>query len=329
MWRSTIGLIVILSLGALVSPLTSDAQQPGKVFRLGFLFPGTAAFGSLRLEPLRQRLRELGYLEGQNFSIEYRWADGKLDRLPELAAELVQLHVDAIMTAAMPAAQAVQSATRTIPIVMVDPGDPVSTGLVVSLARPGGNATGLSSISPDLSAKNLEILWEAVPQLSRVAFLWNAASRDAELALHAVQSAARALGIEIQSVNVHGAEEFERAFAAVTREHAAALLVFPDPLTFSHRGRIVDFAVTHQLPAMFGAREFVDAGGLMSYGPNFPDMFQRAAIYVDKILKGAKPADIPVEQPMKFELIINRKTAEALGLTLPATLLFRADEVIK
>jgi len=321
--------LVTLVLGILLAPLTSDAQPSTKIPRVGFLFPGTSSLASLRLEPFRQALRELGYVEGQNLTLENRWAEGQLERLPDLAADLVRLKVDVILTAATPAAHAAKNATTTIPIVMVDPGDPVGTGLIASLAKPGGNTTGLSSTTPDVAAKNLELLKEAVPQGSRVAFLWNAVSPAAGLAWKAAQDAAPALGIQLQSVEVRSAGEFESAFAAITTQRTDGLIVFPDPLTFTHRGQIVDFAAQSRLPAMFGAREFVDAGGLMSYGPSFPDMFRRAAVFVDKILKGAKPADLPVEQPMKFELVINLKTAKELGLTIPPTLLFQADEVIR
>jgi putative ABC transport system substrate-binding protein len=322
-------LSMALALSLLTAPLAADAQLSAQVLRIGFLFPGPASLAYPRLEPFRQALRALGYIEGQNIAIETRWAEGKLDRLPELATELVRLKVNVIMTAATPAAKAAKHATTTIPIVMVDPGAPVSTGLVASLARPGGNATGLSSVTPDVAAKNLELLKVAVPQVCSVAFLWNAASPVAELALKEVQVAARVLAVQLQSVDVRGADAFESAFAAITQARADAVMVFPDPLTFTHQGQIVEFAVKSQLPAMFGAREFVEAGGLMSYVPNFPDLFRRAAIYVDKILKGAKPVDLPVEQPTKFELVINLKTAEALGLTIPPTLLFQATEVIQ
>jgi len=321
-------LTVTLAL-SLVAPLAADAQPLTKVPRVGFLFPGSAALASLRLESFRQALRELGYVEGQNLTIENRWAEGQVERLPDLAADLVRLHVDVILTAATPAAKAAKNATNTIPIVMVDPGDPVGTGLIASLAKPGGNTTGLSSTTPDVAAKNLELLKEAVPHSSLVAFLRNAVSPAAGLAWKATQVAAPALRVQLQSVEVRSADEFATGFATITSERADALIVFPDPLTFTHRGQIVDFAAQSRLPAMFGAREFVDAGGLISYGPSFPDMFRRAATYVDKILKGAKPADLPVEQPMKFELVINLKTAQALGLTIPPTLLFQATEVIR
>jgi putative ABC transport system substrate-binding protein len=322
-------LIRFIALLTLAAPLAAEAQPARKVFRIGFLFPGTSAFAAVRLEPFRQRLGELGYVEGQHYVLESRAAEGQPDRLPSLAADLVRLPVDVIVVAATGAAKAAKNATGTTPIVMVDPGDPVSAGLVANLAQPGGNMTGLSSVTPDLVAKNLQLLKDAVPELPQVAFLWNVATSTGAHALQEMQKATQRLGIHLHSVEVRGPDDFETAFAAMRRTQPTALLVFPDPLTFSHRGAIVDFAVKHGLPTMFGAREFVESGGLMSYGPSFPDMFQRAATYVDKILKGTKPADLPVEQPMKFELIINLKTAKALGLTMPPTLLFQADEVIQ
>jgi putative ABC transport system substrate-binding protein len=234
-----------------------------------------------------------------------------------------------MVTAATSAAQAAKNMTSTIPIVFVDPGDPVGTGLVTSLAHPGGNATGLSSVTPDLVTKNLQLLKQAIPELASVAFMWNAALDTGAHALQEMRGATQRLGVQLYSVTVRSSDDFARAFAAITQAHAMALLVFPDPLTFSHRGVIVDFALKNKLPVMFGAREFVDTGGLMSYGPNFPDMFRRAADYVDKILQGVRPANLPVEQPMKFELVINLKSAQAMGRTMPPTLLFQADEVIK
>ena len=329
MWYRAVGCIVTLTLSLGVTPLIANAQQAKHVFRIGFLFPGTAAFAAVRLAPLRQHLRELGYLEGQDLVVESRAAEGQPDRLPALAAELVQLRVDVLVAAATSAAKAAKNATNTIPIVLVDPGDPVSTGLVASLAQPGGNATGLSSATPDVVAINVQFLKEAVPELASVAFVWNAGLAAGARALQEMQGATQRLGLQLHAVEVRSPDDFERAFAAITQAHAGALFVFPDPLTFSHRAAIVDFAHKSKLPAMFGAREFVDAGGLMSYGPNFPAMFQRAATYVDKILKGARPADLPVEQPMKFELVINLKTAQALGITIPPIVLFQADEVIQ
>jgi len=330
MLRST-ALVATIGLGILAAPLAAEAQRAAKVPVVGYLHPG-AASGSLvrlRVDEVRQGLRELGWVEGRNIAIEYRWAEGKFERFPDLAADLVRLKVDVIVTAGTEAALIAKRATSMIPIVMVDPGDPVASGLVASLAHPGGNATGLTTITPDLAAKRLQLLKEAVPKISRVAVLWNSALPAAEVALNEMQAAAVALGVELQSVKVQGPSEFENAFAAITKERTAALIVFPDPLTFIHRELIVNFAAKNRISAMSGAREFVDAGGLMSYGPNYPDMFRRAATYVDKILKGAKPADLPVEQPTRFELVINLKTAKALGLTIPQSILVRADQVIQ
>jgi len=306
-------------------------QQPGKVPRIGILAPGIGAPSFIipyRLEPFRRGLRESGYVEGQTVLVEYRFAGGKPERLAEFAAELVQLQVDVIVTAATPAAKAAKAATSTIPIVMVDPGDPVGAGLVQSLARPGGNATALTSVTPDLAAKRLQLLKDIAPGADRVAVVWNSAIPPAEVALSELQDAARMLHIHLEPVEVQDAEGLAASLVAL-KNRAMAVLVFPDPLTFNHRELIVEFAAKHRVPAMFGAKEFVDAGGLASYGPSYPDMFQRAGIQVSRILKGAKPADLPVEQPMKFELILNLKTAEALGLTVPPTLLFQADEVIR
>jgi putative ABC transport system substrate-binding protein len=318
--------------GLLTAPLIAQAQQGAKLPRVGYLSPGTGDPSSYaipyRLEPFRRGLRELGYVEGHTIVVEYRYAGGKVERLAELAAELVDLKVDVIVTAATPAARAAKKATSTIPIVMVDPGDPVALGLVQSLARPGGNATALTSFAPELAGKRLQLLTEMAPGISRVAVVWNSAIPPAEVALNELREAARTLRIQIESVEVQGAEGLARGLAAL-KERAMALLVFPDPLTFNNRDTIVEFAARARVPAMFGAREFVDVGGLMCYGPSYPDMFQRAGVQVGRILKGAKPADLPVEQPTKFELVINMKTAKALGLTVPQAILARADQVIQ
>jgi putative ABC transport system substrate-binding protein len=282
------------------------------------------------LDAFRQQLRQLGYVEGQNLVIEYRWAADRDDQLPRLAADLVQLKVDVIVVEGhTPAIQAAKQATSTIPIVMAVSGDPVNTGLVESLARPGGNVTGLSLLTPDLAPKRLELLKEAVPTLARVAVLWNAANPVKVLDWHETQAAASALGLQLQSLAVRGPTDFDGAFAATTRDRADALVVLPDGLINSHRKQIVDFAMTSRLPGMYPYREFVAAGGLMSYAPSYVDLFRRAAVYVDRILQGAKPADLPVEQPIKFELVLNLKTAQALGITIPPMLLFQADEVIR
>ncbi len=326
--RTTAGLIVALAL--LAAPLAADAQQPGKVPRIGFLWassPSDPASQRYR-EVFRRGLRDLGYIEGQNIAIESRSAEGKYDRLPGLAAELVRLQVDVIVAVGA-AAPAAKQATTTTPIVMVGAGAAVEAGLVASLARPGGNITGLTQMLPELTAKRLELLKEAVPKVSRVAVLWNSANPVKALDWREIQVAARALGVTLQSVEVQEPDEFDRALAAIPRGHPDALITLDDSLTFLHRTRIVNVAAKSRLPAMYGLTAFAEAGGLMAYGPNVPDLFRRAATFVDKILKGAKPADLPVEQPTRFELVVNLKTAKALGLTIPQSVLIRADQVIQ
>ena len=317
--------MVLLALG-----VTAEAQQPKKIAKIGYLLPSTPAAAAHLLEAFRQGLRELGYVEGKTLVLELRYGEARTERLPELARELVGLKVDVIVTATDVAIAAVKRETQTIPIVMGNSSDPVGTGFVASLARPGGNITGLSSISPELSGKRLELLKEVVPGLSRVAFLWNPDIRGALLDYNQTESAARSLGLQLQSVEVPRAEDFDRAFAAVTKARAQALIVpGVNPLAFANRSQIASFAQTNRLPSMFAQKEYVDAGGLMSYGPSTPDMHRRAATYVDKILKGTKPADLPVEQPIKFEFIINLKAAKQIGLTIPPNVLARADKVIK
>ena len=316
-------LAVALALGLLAAPLAAEAQQAAKVARIGYLATNLAASPHLR-EAFRQGLRDLGYVEGRNVVIEYRDAEGKLERLPALAAELVALKVDVIVAAGTPAALAAKQATRTLPIVFAAAADPVTSGLVTSLARPGGNVTGLSSLAPELVGKRLELLKQAVPGVSRVAVLWQPGAlgeRTEKDMLKGAEVAARALGVRLQFVEARGPADFDRAFSDMTRARAGALTVLPSTMFFSERRRLVDLAAKNRLPAVYPLREFVDAGGLMSYGPNLADLFRRAATYVDKILKGAKPADLPVEQPTKFELVINLKTAKALGLTIPPSLL--------
>jgi len=314
----------------LAAPLAAGAQQPAKVPRIGYLSPLSPPADSIRIEAFRQGLRDLGYVEGQNIAIEYRYAEGRFDRLPDLAAELVRLKVEVIVAASTPGILAAKNATSTIPIVMTLSADPVPTGLVSSLARPGGNITGLSLLSGELNQKRLELLKEVVPNLSRVAALWNPANPASRFQLKETEAAARVLGVQLQPLEVRGPDpDFEGAFQAATRGRAGALITPDDLLIFIHRTRIVDFAAKKRLPAMHGFRELADAGGLMSYTANRPHLFRGAAMYVDKILKGAKPADLPVEQPTKFELVINLKTAKALGLTIPPSLLGRADEVIQ
>jgi len=319
----------ILSL--LVAPLTAEAQ-PSKVHRVDFLVGRSPIEPDPTLEAFRQGLRDLGYVEGQNLIIEYRGAEGSLERLRDLASELVQRKVDVMVTpGGAVVIRAAQHATRTIPIVMVGAGDPVAEGFVVSLARPGGNITGLSLLSEGLPGKRLEILKEAVPQSMRVAVLANPASATYASAMHNLTVAAGALGLHLRVVELHSPDELDTAFAAMTRAGADALLVAADPLLINPllSGRIADLAAKSRLPAMYSRKFFVEAGGLMSYGPNNLDISRHAATYVDKILKGAKPADLPVEQPMKFELIINLKAAKALGMTMPPSLLLQADEVIQ
>jgi putative ABC transport system substrate-binding protein len=317
-----------LTLGTLALPLAAQAQQAGKVPRIGFLHYGSPG-PSPEVEAFRQGLRELGYVEGQNVAIEYRFASGQVERLPELAAELVRLKLDVIVTPTTPASLAAKQATSTIPIVFAGVADAVGAGLIASFARPGGNITGLASISAELGGKRLELLKQVAPKASRVAVLYNPADRSNVLALKELQKSAPALGLRLQPLEVRGPGEFEGAFVAMTRERAHALFGAAGVLTFEHRKAIVDLAAKNRIPAMWGHRQFVDAGGLMSYAVNWYDQLRRTATFVDKILKGAKPADLPVEQPTKFELVINLKAAKALGLTISPSLLQRADEVIQ
>jgi ABC-type uncharacterized transport system substrate-binding protein len=331
----TLGLIALLALGLLAAllgaaaPRAADAQQSKTVPRIGVLWANAPTVASPLAEAFRQGLRELGYVEGQHIALEERWAEDRLDRLPALAAELVQRNVDLIVTGATVPIQAVQHATKTIPIIMAMSNDPVESGFVASLARPGGNITGLSLVSPEVSEKRLELLKEVIPTISRVAVLWNAANPSHPLLLRETEAAARVLRVQLQALEARGPAEFDRAFLAMTREHVGALVVLPDTMFRAQQRRLVDLAAQSRLPTMYWSRELADAGGLMSYGANIPAMFRRAATFVDKVLKGAKPADLPVEQPMKFEFIINLKTAQALGLTIPPTLLFQADEVLR
>lgn len=326
MRRSALGLIVTLALGIL-QPISAHGQQPRKVPRIGFLC--ALAGPSTHTEGFQEGLRELGYVEGKNIAIEYRFAAGRADRFRDLAAELVRLNVDLIVVASAPAIEPTKNTTKTIPIVMAQSEDPIGSGFVASLARPGGNVTGLSTLSPELSGKRLELLKEAVPKLSRVAVLWNAANPVAALQLRETEVAARALGVQLQSLEVRGPNDLEPAFSAMARGRAEALVVLPDLMFFDHQRRLADLTAWSRLAVIYEEREFVEAGGLMAYGPNYKDLFRRAAAYVNKILKGAKPADLPVEQPTRFELVINLSTARALGLTIPQSLLVRADAVIQ
>jgi putative ABC transport system substrate-binding protein len=321
-------LIALLAAAVLVVPLAGEAQQAATLPRIGFLFP--ASLSDPRIPPFpqafRQGLHELGYVEGQNIAIEFRWAEGQYDRLPGLAAELVRLKVNVIVAAGAPAIQAAKQATETIPIILMNVGDPVASGIVASLARPGGNITGLSLMSPELVGKQLELLKEVVPKVSRVALLGNPANPMTALLVRHAQDAAMALGVRLQPLEARDPSEIDKAFAAITTERAGAVIVLADTVLLDHRARIADHAIRRRLPTV---SQFAEAGGLLTYGPNLSDQYRRAATYVDKILKGAKPGDLPVEQPTMFELVINLKTARALGLTIPQALLLRADRVIQ
>jgi ABC-type uncharacterized transport system substrate-binding protein len=316
-----------LSGAAAVWPLAARAQQSGKRYTIGYLSAGSANFPLIAV--FSDALRELGWVEGKNLVFEYRYAENRPERLPELAAELVGLKVDVIATGGTLAPQVAKRVTTTIPIVMAAAGDPLGSGLIDSLARPGGNVTGMSLMAPDLGGKRLELLKELLPKVSRVAVLWNATNPYSALVFRETQAAARILRIAVQSLDVGRPADFDGAFESVRRQRPDALITVEDPLTIGHRTRIAEFAAGQNLPSLHGVREFAEAGGLMSYGASLADLFRRAAGYVDKILGGAKPADLPVQQPTKFELVINLKTAKALGLTMPDTLLARADEVIE
>jgi len=309
-------------------PLAARAQQAGKIPRIGYLSPATEL--SPRDRNFLQALRGLGYVEGKNILIEYRFAGGKFKRLPGLAAELVRLNVDVIVAVVTQASLAAKAATKTIPVVMLDVSDPVASGLVTSLARPGGNVTGTSSQTAEVSGKSLQLLKEVVPKLSRVAVLWNPANAIFQTQmLKATERAVGVLGLQLREVGARGPAELDRAFETIAKASVGALLVLADPTLIVHKARIIDFAAKHRLPAIYGIEGHSEAGGLMSYAPDMAGQFHRAAYYVDKIRKGAKPADLPVEQPTKFQLAINLKTAKALGLSIPLPLLGRADKVIE
>ncbi len=318
----------------LAAPLAAQATQAGKIYRIGILgnVPLTAREGARLWEAFIQGLRELGYVEGRNLVIEYRPAEGRPERLSALAAELVALEVDVIVAPSTPATLAAKQATSTLPIVFIGAGEPVTSGLVTSLARPGGNVTGLSILSTDLIGKWLELLQQAIPGVRRVAVLWQPGAMDERTEqdmFKGAELAARALGMQLQFVEARRPADFARAFSDMTRANAGALTVRPAPMFITERRHLVDLAAKNRLPAVYAWREFVEAGGLMAYGPNGADLYQHAATYVDKILKGTKPGDLPVEQPTRFELVINLKTAKALGLTMPPSLLQRADQVIE
>ena len=319
----------LIATGAFLAASLARAQPAGKVFRIGFLGNSTAALEVNLVGPFREGLRDLGYVEGRNVLIEYRWAEGKYERFPALIAELIALKVEVIVTAGTPASLAVKDATTSIPLVMVAVGDPVGSDLVASLARPGGNFTGLVSIAPDLEGKRLELLTEVVPKLSHVAFLLNPANAFHVTSEKQARAAAKALHLKVGFVAVRAESEFDRAFQAISNQRPGALVMLADRLFLHHRARIVDFAARNRLPTVYAYTELVEAGGLMSFGPSYPGMHRRAAYFVDRILKGVKPADLPMEQPSKFELVINLKTAKALGLTIPRLVLLRADQVIE
>src|SRR6266545_5591979 len=321
----------VFALGAIFLTLSfpSEAQQPAKVPRIGFLFVTSLSTISARIEALRQGLRELGYVEGKNIVIELRSAEGKLDRVPALAAELVRLEVAVIVTGGATDTRAAKEATNTIPIVMAQDSDPVGSGFVASLARPGGNITGLSTLAPEVSGKQLEFLKEIVPKLSRVAVVGASTEPGNAQALREVEVAAGAFGVQLQHLDVRDPKDIETAFRAATKGRADAILMLNSPVLNPHRTQIVNLAVKSRLPVIYGQPEFLEAGGLMTYSASFTDLFRRAATYVDKILKGAKPVELPVEQPTKFEFIINLKAATQIGLTIPPNVLVRADKVIK
>jgi putative ABC transport system substrate-binding protein len=319
---------VALALAILIVPLGAGAQQgAAKVYRIGYVRAERPP--AVDIEAFREGLRAHGYVERTNVVVEYRWADGNEERLRSLVAELLRLKVDLIVTSAPAATRVAKEATTTIPIVMVLVADPVSFGFVASLARPGGNITGFAFLLPEISGKRLELLKEVAPKLSRVAVLWNAANPYKPVDLREVQAVADALRVKIDTFPVREPHDFDAAFKAAVASHVGGLITLEDPFTIAHRTRIVDLALRHRLPAVYAVRPFVDAGGLMSYGPDRADQNRRAATFVDKILKGAKPADLPVERPTKFELVINMKTAQALGITIPASLLLRADQVLE
>ena len=319
--------ITLLGGAAAMWPLAARAQQPA-IARIGFLGPAPASTYSPRVEALQAGLRDLGYFEGKNIVIEFRWAE-KVEQLPELAAELVRMNVDVIFASSSTFVEPARQATKTIPIVFALHADPVGVGHVASLARPGGNITGLSMLLTDLVAKELEIFKEAVPQATRIGILWNPTTPSHRPAVQAVEAASEKLGVQLLMLPARTVEDFEEAFSTMSREQVGGFLVVSEPVTNSHRGRFADLALKHRLPGMFGTREIVEAGGLMSYSADFNDMMRRAATYIDKILKGAKPADLPVEQASKYELVINLKTTKAIGLPLSEAFLLRTDMVIE
>jgi ABC-type uncharacterized transport system substrate-binding protein len=324
---------IVFALCAMLFALcvSAEAQQPKKAHRIGFLLPGSPTSPAVRnnLEAFRQGLRDLDYVEGQNITIEYRYAEGKSDRLPGLASELVRLKADLIVVASTPAALAAKNATKEIPVVFETIGDPIATGVVASFARPGGNITGVTMGGAELYGKRLELLKETIPKLSRAALLWNPTSKAGPLNLKETQAAAQALKLQIQSLEVRRPEDIEAAFDAATRAKTGAMMITQFPPVTTHRKAIVELAARHRLPVIYPEREWPDTGGLMSYGSNVDDTYRRLAVYVDRILKGAKPADLPVERSTKLELVINLKTANQIGLAIPPNVLARAERVIK
>jgi len=327
---TALGLVVAFGLAALGAPLAAHAQSVPRMPRVGVLVPSTPAAATRQIEAFKQWLREHRYVDGQNIVVDFRYGEGKDERLAELTAELVRTNVDVIVAVTDRAVQMAKQHTRAIPIVMVLASDPVGAGFVASLARPGGNVTGVTVLSPELSGKRLGLLKETVPTVSRVAFVWNSDIAGAALEYKEIKAAARRLKLDVQFVDIRRPEDIDSALATLSRGQVNALIAAAlNPALFSNQDRVARFAIEQRLPTMYATRSYVDAGSLMSYGPNLADMYRGAATYVDKILKGAKPGDLPVEQPTKFELVINLKTAKALGLTIPHSLLLRADQVIE
>jgi putative ABC transport system substrate-binding protein len=322
-------LLIAVGAGALAWTGAARAQAPAKVRRIGLLSPTSPSVAAPLLQAFRLGLRDLGWVEGKNISIEYRYAEGRRDRLPDLAADLVRLKVEVIVASSAPAVVAAQEASRAIPIVITSTGDPVALGLVESLARPGGNVTGLSQMAFDLAGKRLELLKEMIPKISRVAVLWNSQSPGSTRTWKELQLPARQLGIQLYSLEVRNPNDFDKAFEDATRARAGALLVTAEPMITTNLERIAGLAAKSRLPSIHQFSEFADAGGLVAYGVDRADQYRRAATFVDKILKGAKPADLPVEQPTRFALVINLKTAKAIGITIPQSVLFRVDRVIE
>jgi ABC-type uncharacterized transport system substrate-binding protein len=321
--------LVLCALSLLTTPLAATAQQAGRTVTIGYLGNASPALEAVQVDAFREGLRQFGYVEGQNLTIQYRWAEGQQERHAGLAQELVRLQPDVILTAGTPGTLAAKHATPSIPIVTAIAGDPVAAGLVVSLAAPGGNVTGLTTMAPELEGKRLELFTQAVPQLSRVVALRNPANPFTTIAWQALEPAAAALGVQLQPIEVRGPQDLEPAFAMIQEARPDGLIVIPDRFLLTYRASIVQFLARQRLPGMFPFREFVQEGGLLSYGPDYTDMYRRAATYVAKILQGAKPIDLPMEQPTKFEFLINLKTAQTLGLTIPPPLLFQANEVIR